>query len=532
APPAPAPEPPALVRPAYVAALVIAIGLGLRAWLAASLDLQKDEVTYWAWSQHLDAAFAFLPLAAIRISCALFGDTAWAVRLPFLLAATGAAIGAWTFARAAGAPGTIAAWTVAIFSVNLWFHFAGAQAHPDAFLAFFWMASLTALARSTREESKNRTAWLYAGAALAAGAATSKYTGFFLWPGWLLAEFLAGSGRAHPWRQSGIASIFWIALAAPAIAAIAATDGEPVRMALALSDLGDRLSPAARLMALPAAPLLVLLSPTYAVWAAGLIRAARAQGGPDARYARLTMPTAAALVAIALKGSVKGNWSLPAFWGTIHAGVSWLRSSKVGRRLLWAFTLTGAVVTIGLQAALLNPERFIGGLESLPRFAPLDSTYAWTASAEELEHASARRWSDRLYEVHGQRATAESTAVRAAAWGGGAVVMSDLYEVVYRTKFYDRRRPTLLVGDLRMSQVPEHRAAGQALPERAIYVTQPGAKLPEEFFLTYGLLERERRLVVPLGNPTAFIGPRLEGPVDTRNARRYDVWRCAKGREP
>lgn len=522
--PPPLPEP---VRPAYVAALIIAIGFGLRTWLAGSLDLQKDETAYWAWSRDFDAAFALLPLAAIRASCALFGDTAWAVRLPFLLAATGAAACAWTFTRATGAPAAIAAWTVALFSVNLWFHFAGAQAHPDAFLAFFWMASLTALATSVREETKGRAAWLYAGAALAAGAASSKYTGFLLWPGWLLAEFLAGSGRAHEWKQNGIASLIWIALTAPALAAIAATDGEPLRMALALSDLSERLSPAARLMALPAAPLLVLLSPTFLVWAAGLLRAARAVGGPDARYARMTMPTAAVLVVVALKGSVKGNWALPAFWGTIHAGVAWLRGRPASRGLLWGLTLAGAIVVLALQWALLAPDRFLSRFEGAPGFASLDSTYAWTASTPELQHASARLWSDRIYDLHGQRATAESTATRAEAWGGHAVVMSDLYEVVYRTKFYDRGRPVLLLGDTRLSHVPEHRTAGQPLPDRAIYVTQRGTQLPEEFFLWYGYLERQRPLVVPLGRAAAFMGPEQD-PLDRVRARRYDVWRCAR----
>ena len=531
-PPAPvtvAPPAAERVRPAFVAALIIAVGFALRAWLAGSLDLQKDETAYWAWSHSLDAAFALLPLSAIRASCALLGDTAWAVRLPFVLAATGAAACAWALPRATGAPRSIAAWTVVLFTANLWFHFAGAQAHPDAFLAFFWMASLTALARSVREESKRRTEWLYVGAVLAAGAACSKYTGFLLWPGWLLAEFLAGSGRSHPWKQSGIATLFWIALIAPAIAAIAATDGETVRMALALSDLGERLSPAARIMALPAAPILVLLSPSFAVWAAGLLRSAGAKGGPDARYARVVLPTAAVLVGVALKGSVKGNWALPVFWGTIHSGVSWFRSSPAGRRWLWGLALSGAAVVLMLQWALLAPDGFLGRFDRIPRFSSLDSTYAWTASTLELEHASARLWSDRLFDLHGQRATAESTAARAEAWGGGAVVMSDLYEVVYRTRFYDRKRQVLLLGDSRLSHVPEHRTPEQALPDRALYVTQPGTKLPEEFFTRYGYLERERALAVPLGAPPAFIGPRLPNePLGGRTVRRYDVWRCAR----
>jgi hypothetical protein len=185
-------------------------------------------------------------------------------------------------------------------------------------------------------------------------------------------------------------------------------------------------------------------------------------------------------------------------------------------------------VVVCLQIALLDPDRFLGAASGAPRFASLDSTYAWTASAQELEHASARRWSDRLYDAHGQRATAESTAVLATAWGGDAVVMSDLYEVIYRTKFYDRRRRVLLLGDSRLSHVPEHRAAGQPLPDRALYVTQPGSNLPEEFFTWYGFLERQRRMVVPLGRSGAtFIGPEQD-PLDRMRARRYDVWRCAR----
>ena len=298
-------------------------------------------------------------------------------------------------------------------------------------------------------------------------------------------------------------------------------------MAIALSDLSERLSPAARLMALPAAPLLVLFSPTFFVWAVGLIRAARAVGGPDARYARMTMPIAAVLVAVALKGSVKGNWALPVFWGTIHAGVAWFRSRPWGRRWLWGLTLAGLAAVVGVQYAILAPERFLGHFERMPRFGSLDSTYAWTASTRELEHASARRWSDRLWALHGQRATAESTAARAEAWGHGTVVMSDLYEVVYRTKFYDRGRPVLLLGDSRLSHVPEHRTAGQPLPDRALYVTQRCTKLPEEFFLWYGYLERQRPLVVPLGRAAGFMGPEWD-PLDRMRTRRYDVWRCAR----
>jgi 4-amino-4-deoxy-L-arabinose transferase-like glycosyltransferase len=76
-----------------------AIGF-LLCWLLGNLlylafacphDLAPDEAHYWHWSRHLDwSYYSKGPLVAwlIRASCELFGDTAFAVRIPAALAGT------------------------------------------------------------------------------------------------------------------------------------------------------------------------------------------------------------------------------------------------------------------------------------------------------------------------------------------------------------------------------------------------------------------------------------------------------------
>src|SRR3954465_2661267 len=56
------------------------------------VDLSGDEAHYWDWSRQLDLSYYSKgPLVAyiIRASCAIFGDSMWAVRFPALLFACG-----------------------------------------------------------------------------------------------------------------------------------------------------------------------------------------------------------------------------------------------------------------------------------------------------------------------------------------------------------------------------------------------------------------------------------------------------------
>src|SRR6266542_3237328 len=67
---------------------MIAIAASLRLLYLANfcpLDLSPDEAYYWDWSRHLDWSYHSKgPLVAwlIRLSCELFGDTMFSVRVP------------------------------------------------------------------------------------------------------------------------------------------------------------------------------------------------------------------------------------------------------------------------------------------------------------------------------------------------------------------------------------------------------------------------------------------------------------------
>src|SRR5215204_5470961 len=66
------------------------------------IDLSGDEAQYWDWSRQLDLSYYSKgPLVAyiIRASCAIFGETMWAIRLPALLLAVGTGVVTYLLAR-------------------------------------------------------------------------------------------------------------------------------------------------------------------------------------------------------------------------------------------------------------------------------------------------------------------------------------------------------------------------------------------------------------------------------------------------
>src|SRR3954465_2686126 len=81
-----------------ILALVLALGfLSHVRYLThdCPVDLSGDEAHYWDWSRQLDLSYYSKgPLVAyiIRASCAIFGDSMWAVRFPALLFACGTGI--------------------------------------------------------------------------------------------------------------------------------------------------------------------------------------------------------------------------------------------------------------------------------------------------------------------------------------------------------------------------------------------------------------------------------------------------------
>ncbi len=493
--------------------LILGIGLALRAWLATSLTLTKDEAAYWAWSKHLDPAYAWIPLASIRASCSLFGEREWAVRLPFLLAATGAGAFFFAFSRAVGLGIWSATVALGLFTATTWFHFMGSQAHPDAFLALFWIAALWALARSSRRPRRRPGLWILAGAIAAGAAALSKYSGFMLWPAWLVVAW-PSAGRRMPGRRTLIAATaVWLLVVSPAVWAIAAQGGHWVRVAFHLSDLSYRFPLPAVIALLPLAPFFTLVAPGFAVYLVGLASALVRPRAWTGSWGCVGALSAIPVLIAAVHGSVKGNWTLPALWGTLPKGTARFARTSRGRMTLLALVGTGAACLLGVHAAILDPDGSFEALQRIPYSERLDRTYALSVSLEELRHASTLRWSDRVFEYHGARACVDSIVFRANVYAPGTPIVTNLYEVVYQTMFYRRDHPSFLIQDRRFRRTREYLENVTRAPERALYITLPGAQIPTELRLWYPRLGQEAPLRVPIGR---------------HGVRSYDVWRCGR----
>jgi hypothetical protein len=489
---------------------LLAVSLAARQWLAASLGLQKDEAFYADWARTPDASYAWLPLAAIRASVSVFGESALSVRLPFVLAMTVAGGAMFSLARTLTGSPTAGAWAVALLLGNVWAHLAGAQAHPDAFLACFWIGALAALAPHDRSRAA-----LYLGAALAAGAALSKYTGFLLWPAWLVVEFARGRGPGERPRDLPLATLVWIALVAPSAAAIAGDQAHWLKVALHLSDWSDRAPVAARIALVPLLPLLQLMSPAAAAFAVGPWRAWRSAPAGRAMV-WIGVAVAFLFTLAAMRGSLKGNWMLPAFWGTLPFGVAWFLQGPRRVRWLGALAAAGVAVVALVHAAALDPSRFDRAVERFGALAPLDRSYDSGVSAEERRYSTSRRWLDRAYDWRLAAPLADSLSRRSSRGGAAVPVVSDLYEVTYALRFHGPHRTARLMRDTRFQAASAYAPGPGSLPGRILYVTAPDVELPESFFVWYRFLEREPRLVVSLGGHAS---------------RAYDVWKCGRADE-
>src|SRR5215204_1389273 len=84
------------------------------------IDLSGDEAQYWDWSRRLDLSYYSKgPLVAyiIRASCAVFGDTMPAVRLPALVLGTGTLVVTYLLARKLFASDRVGLGAVLLFHV-------------------------------------------------------------------------------------------------------------------------------------------------------------------------------------------------------------------------------------------------------------------------------------------------------------------------------------------------------------------------------------------------------------------------------
>ncbi len=155
------------------------------------LPLSADEAYYWLWSRHLDWGYYDHPpliAFAIRAGTAMFGETAFGVRLIGLLASIVASIAVWRAGAIILKNEKAGGYACLFFNLSLMVAVEAMVATPDT-LAIA-AAALFLLALAKVEESGRGAWWLAAGAAAGVGL-LAKYTTFFLGAGtlvWLLAD--------------------------------------------------------------------------------------------------------------------------------------------------------------------------------------------------------------------------------------------------------------------------------------------------------------------------------------------------------
>lgn len=187
---------PELVRWLWVVALA---SVGFRAWLAAVLPMTGDEALFYWWARFPDYGYYdHPPMVAwwIMGTRAMFGDAAWAIRLPMLVLPLGVGAAIWW----AWAPldRTRAAWAVLLYWL-MPINWLNALMTTDSPLILFAAWSVAALMRAERQSASGRMAWgAYAFSGVAIGLAfLSKYFAVLLGLAYLV--YFAGWGRTR-WR--------------------------------------------------------------------------------------------------------------------------------------------------------------------------------------------------------------------------------------------------------------------------------------------------------------------------------------------
>ncbi len=184
--------------------LILAL-TALRLFTAARAGLVPDEAYYWLWAQH--PAFGYYdhpPMVAwwIGASTTIFGDSAFAVRLPFVLSFLALS---WLMYDAACHlfNDSMAKRTLLWLNACLLLSIGSAIATPDPPSVLMWAAGLWALARL--HASGNGIWWLAFGLASGLGV-EAKYTNLFLGLGvvlWVVLDKDARRWLKTPWPYLG-----------------------------------------------------------------------------------------------------------------------------------------------------------------------------------------------------------------------------------------------------------------------------------------------------------------------------------------
>jgi 4-amino-4-deoxy-L-arabinose transferase-like glycosyltransferase len=352
--------------------------LALATWLPPT----DDELYYWCWSRQLQLSyFDHPPMTAlmIRASTAVFGHTAFAVRLPACLSTLAVfAVVAWL-----SRPRRLLPWVAA----TPLFTFGAVLITPDTPLLLFWSVYLGWLVVAHRRmELAPVPLWLWAvGGVLLGCGALGKYTVALAVPAGFLSFLLTGR-RWREWLPGYMLHGFISFLfALPVLAFNLRHDFAPLRFQWqhAMS-AGGGLWPFAEFVGIQ-----LLLFGTLPVvlfpWVVGNLRTLAADPRLRVCACLYAVPFTFFLYK-ALRGPLEGNWALACYVGFWPVAAHWYERVRPSPRWRWATTASfalplGCVAVLAIHLLVeplpvLRPRQ-----DRLTRFGARDETFRAVAEA-------------------------------------------------------------------------------------------------------------------------------------------------------
>ena len=464
---------PARLTPArcrLILAAVLLLGFVGHLWYLTDdcpIDLSGDEAHYWDWSRQLDLSYYSKgPLVAyvIRASCAVFGDTMWAVRLPALVLAAGTGIVTYLLTRRLFGSDRLALGAVLLNGLVPMFIAGSVLMTIDPPFYFCWALAtyLAALAIFG-----GRRAWWPAIGAVVGVGFLAKYAMLLWLPSMLLALAVDRNSRpllrtAGPWLAAAVALAFttpvviwngrhgWPTLwhVARQTGADAAGGVRPLNLA---EFLGGQLG---------------VLGPPVAVLMAGTVAyalARRSDADPRRREVQFLLwvglPFFLGTTALSLITKIQANWPAPAYFTLLILTAYFLATRlrdpllwKPWRRWFWAAVAVGVVATPVLHhTELLYPlirwQHATRGGEGMPSARQVDPT------------ARLKGWREAGAHVTGEL----------ARLGPGAFVLCEDYQSTAQMAFYVVGQPkTYYAGSYFSGPKRKRRSQYDMWPDRSL----------------------------------------------------------------
>lgn len=530
----PAMQPPWLARLTAwkcraILAVVLLLGFGAHLHyllVDCPVDLSGDEAYYWDWSRRLDWCYHSKPpgvAAIIRASCAIFGDTMPAVRLPALVLAVGTSLLYYWLARKLFGSERLALGTVLLGHCVPMFIAGSMLMTIDPPLFFCWTLATCFAAKAMVDDAP--AAWLGAGMAVGLGLLCK-----FSMPLWLLgaATLMAADRRCRAHLRTAWPWLGLLAAAACAVPLVVWNAQRGWVSALHVADDasgGDKTGfsihniaamPGGQLAAV--GPLAVIMM--GGVWHALRRRKAAADADGPLRSARLLVamgvPYWLVVAAVSLWAKVQVNWPAPAY-SSLLVLAAWFISTRMEdarswRR--WQWWLAATVLTGGVCIALVHQTHTLyRPVQDVARLLGRD----WPP----------RRW-DPSYRLRGWRDLGELVSDELATLRPGAMVLCERYDFAAQMAFYVNGRPRTYYAGSWFAEVKRRGSIKQYDMWDDRRLDRPELIGRDAVFIGHG---REDNPQLPPEDITAAFArvSRVRQLLVQRNGvhvRTFNVWRC------